>query len=137
METNENRNTNFFDVIIALFNFVANLISPKKAIAICVLYMTVIQNLILLFKSGTYEQASSYSYKDTAVAVLTSFMKGQLPIVIVVLGAIIVFLIIAIIALILYNGTLRKEIKRLAGERSSLMHDSGKIKTHRSSCEGV
>lgn len=139
MDTNGNKqkNTNIFDVIIAIINFVANLISPKKVISISVLYIAVIQNLILIWKSGNYEQMSSYSYRDTAAGILTAFMKGQQPVIIVIFCAITIFLLLAVISLILYTRFLRKEIKRLSEERSYLMHNSGKIKTHRSSCEGV
>lgn len=127
------KNTNIYDVIIAIINFVMNLFSPKKVICISVLYMTVIQNLVFIFNSRSYEEMSKYSYKDAAAGILTAFIKEQQPIVILILTAIIIFLFSSVVSLIIHTRVLRKEIDRLAAERKELLHSSRIIGKHRSS----
>lgn len=127
------KNTNIFDLLIAIIDFISNLITPKKVISFSILYMAVIQNLILILRADTY--AEMYSYKSNAEAVISAFIKGQQPLIFVILVSIIVFLVLAIISLIIHTRLLRREINRLAKERSELMHGTSTIKTHHSSTE--
>ena len=128
------KNTNIFDVLVALINFISNVFSAKKVIAISVLYMVVVQNLILILRENS--NLERYSYKANAAAIITAFINAQQPLVIVILSAVVVVLLIAVISLIIHTRVLRKEINRLSKERSDLMHHPHKtIHTHRSSGE--
>lgn len=132
--TNE-RTTNIGDVIVAILDFLSNLITLPKISALCMLYVVVIQNVIMIYKVPEGSDYSSYLVDTEKFLEFILNNGNTLEVVFVV---IIIFLLTAVVSLIIHTERQRKHIETLCDTRKDLMHglENGKyerLKKHRTS----
>lgn len=120
--------TNGWDVLKALIDGLFDFISLNKMAALGVFWY-IIRDVIFVFNLP-----SDYDYSSRLLNTqFLEYLFDNENIIVVIESAIIVFLIIACVALILHCSFLRKEINRISKIRSEAIHGKEKIKTHTSS----
>lgn len=120
--------TNGWDVLKTLVDGLFNLISLSKAAAVGFLWF-VIRDMIFVFNLPKDYDYSAHILNNEFLEYLIQDDNKIL----LVMGCLIVFLIVACLALIGYCAFLRHEINRMAEVRSQAIHGDEKIKQHNSS----
>lgn len=127
-EKETSRPTNRMDVAKAIIDGIFDLISLNKVGALGALWF-IIRDMIFVFKlSDNYDYANNL----LNIEFIEYFLEND-NIIIVGETAVIIFLIAACIALIIFCRLLRKEIDRMAEVRSEAIHGKEKIRVHNSS----
>ena len=127
-KTSNPTSTNGWDVLKSLIDGLFNFISLNKMAALGVFWY-IIRDVIFVFNLP-----SDYDYSSRLLNTqFLEYLFDNENIIVVIESAIIVFLIIACVALILHCSFLRKEINRMSKIRSEAIHGKEKIKTHTSS----
>lgn len=132
MSTEDKKPTNFFDVLIAIMNFILNLLKLDKVICLLVIYILV-RDFVFVRRLSSKTDISSMLID---AKIIEHIIENDNTL-IVVLGAIIVVLVAVILILIfLVIPIYKREIDRISSVRSNLMHDGNglsQIDKHHSS----
>ena len=120
--------TNGWDVLKALVDGLFNFISLSNAAAIAVIWFIVRDVIYVIHLPKDFNYADHLLKNDFLVYLVEDDNK-----IVLAMGALIIFLIVACIALILYCVFLRKEVERMAEARSKAIHGKETIKKHSSS----
>lgn len=136
MSTKDKRGkqTNIFDVMIALMNGFLSLFKIEKVICILVIYL-IARDFVIIKKVNDVNDVKNLLI-DTRI--IEKIIDSN-DILTIVLGCSVVFLIVIILMIIFfYRSIYVKEIDRLVEERSELMHglnngDMEKVNVHHSS----
>lgn len=120
--------TNGWDVLKSFIDGIFNFISLSKVAALGVLWY-IIRDIIYVFHLPKDYNYGEHLLKNDFLELLTANDNT----IVVIETSIIIFLIVACVAMILYILFLRKEIDRISNVRSKAMHVKEKLETHNTS----
>lgn len=120
--------TNGWDVLKALIDGIFSLMSLNKMAAVGVFWY-LLRDMIYVFNLP-----AGYDYENHLLNFeFLEYLINHENTIITIESALIIFLAVACISLILFNGFLRKEITRMAEVRRKAIHGKEKIDLHNTS----